>query len=47
MRIILILVLLLGGSAASASAQEWIQYGSKADLFAVNFPGEPKVEDIA
>jgi len=27
-------------------AQEWIQYASKADLFAVNFPGEPKAQDI-
>jgi hypothetical protein len=27
--------------------QEWIQYASKADLFGVNFPSEPKVEDIA
>src|SRR5205085_865461 len=28
-------------------AQEWIQYASKADLFAVNFPGEPKSQDIS
>jgi len=28
------------------SAQEWVQYASKADLFAVNFPAEPKVQDI-
>jgi hypothetical protein len=28
-------------------AQEWIQYASKADLFGVNFPGEPKVQDIS
>jgi hypothetical protein len=27
-------------------AQEWIQYASKADLFGVNFPVEPKVQDI-
>ena len=27
-------------------AQEWIQYVSRADFFAVNFPGEPKVRDI-
>ena len=25
-------------------AQEWIQYASKADLFGVNFPVEPKVQ---
>jgi hypothetical protein len=28
-------------------AQEWIQYASRADLFGVNFPTEPKVQDIA
>jgi len=28
-------------------AQEWIQYASKTDLFGVNFPSEPKVQDIA
>ncbi len=28
-------------------AQEWVQYASKADLFGVNFPSEPKVQDIA
>jgi hypothetical protein len=32
---------------APASAQEWIQYASKADLFGVNFPTEPKVTDLA
>ena len=37
------------GSVASRPrfAQEWIQYASKADLFGVNFPSEPKVQDIA
>jgi len=30
-----------------ALAQEWVQYASKADLFGVNFPTEPKVQDIA
>jgi hypothetical protein len=29
-----------------SSAQEWIQYASKADLFGVNFPSEPKVQNI-
>jgi len=28
-------------------AEEWIQYASKADLFGVNFPSEPKVQDIS
>jgi len=27
-------------------AQEWIQFQSKTDFFGVNFPGEPKVQDI-
>lgn len=27
-------------------AQEWIEYASRADLFSVNFPGEPKVREI-
>jgi hypothetical protein len=31
----------------SSFAQEWVQYASKADLFGVNFPTEPKVQDIA
>ena len=30
-----------------SSAQEWIQYASRADLFGVNFPTEPKVQDIS
>jgi len=37
--------LLLCGSGRSF-AQEWIQYASKADLFGVNFPSEPKVQTI-
>ncbi len=27
-------------------AQEWIDYSSQADFFAINFPGQPKVRDI-
>lgn len=26
--------------------QEWIEYASRADFFSVNFPGQPKVQDI-
>jgi hypothetical protein len=37
------LILLLSGPSF---AQEWIQYASRTDLFGVNFPGEPKVQDI-
>jgi hypothetical protein len=32
--------------AAPSFAQEWIQFVSKADLFGVNFPSEPKTQDI-
>ena len=34
-------------ASAPAIAQEWIQYASRADLFGVNFPSEPKVQDIS
>jgi hypothetical protein len=37
------LFLLLSGPAV---AQDWIEYASRADLFSVNFPGQPKVRDI-
>jgi hypothetical protein len=37
--------LLLMGSASFA--QEWIQYDNRTDFFAVNFPGEPNVQDIS
>ena len=32
--------------AGPAPAQEWIQFVSKADLFGVNFPSEPKTQEI-
>ena len=32
--------------AGSASAQGWIEYVNTDDLFAVNFPGEPTVEEF-
>jgi hypothetical protein len=32
--------------SASASAQEWIEYVSRADFFSVNFPAQPEVRDI-
>ena len=31
--------------SAPSFAQEWIEYTSRADLFTVNFPGEPEVRD--
>jgi len=40
-------VVLVLAISASSSAQEWIQFASRTDFFGVNFPGEPKVEDIA
>ena len=32
--------------SATAFAQEWIEYASQKDFFTVNFPSEPKVQDI-
>ena len=32
--------------SGSAFAQEWTRFSSKDDLFAVNLPGEPKVQNI-
>jgi hypothetical protein len=32
--------------AGPASAQEWIEYVNKDDLFSVNFPAQPEVKDI-
>lgn len=37
------LILLVSGTSF---AQAWIQYTSLADSFGVNFPGEPRVQDI-
>jgi hypothetical protein len=38
------LILVMSGPSL---AQEWIQYSNRTDLFAVNFPGEPKAQDIS
>ena len=35
-------ILLISGPAF---AQSWIEYTSRQDLFSINFPGEPTVED--
>src|SRR5262245_31438898 len=32
--------------SATAFAQEWIEYASQQDFFTVNFPSQPKVQDI-
>jgi len=32
--------------AGPAFAQEWVEYASQQDFFTVNFPTEPKVQDI-
>ncbi len=45
-RTLVVSALLLSVSRPSL-AQEWIQYASKADLFGVNFPTEPKVQEIS
>lgn len=42
---VLVPVLLLLPPVA-AHAQEWIEYVSRTDLFTINFPAQPKVEDI-
>src|SRR5689334_7436985 len=39
-----VLAILVG--AVPAFAQEWIQFVSKADLFGVNFPSEPKTQQV-
>ncbi len=46
-RILMTLAALVLLVSPSSFAQEWVQYASKADLFGVNFPSEPKVQDIA
>ena len=38
-----VLVLFMSGPSA---AQDWVEYASRADSFTVNFPGQPKVQDI-
>jgi len=38
-----VLVLSISGPSF---AQEWIEYASRADLFTINFPAEPKVREI-
>ena len=32
--------------SGAGRAQEWIEYVSRADMFTINFPAQPKVEDI-
>ena len=38
------LILFMSGPSV---AQDWIEYASRADMFTVNFPGQPKVQDIS
>lgn len=47
MSVVVAALLLLLLAARSSFAQEWIQFASRSDLFGVNFPTEPKVQDIA
>jgi hypothetical protein len=44
-RMIVVTAALILSAAGRPFAQEWIQYASKTDLFAVNFPSEPKVQN--
>ena len=45
-RISLVTATLLLVVCGPSFGQEWIQYASRTDFFGVNFPGEPKVQDI-
>ena len=44
MRLIPFVAVSLLVSAMPAAAQEWIEYASRADMFTVNFPGQPQVQ---
>lgn len=43
-RLIALSVVLYASSVASA--QSWIEYVNRADFFSINFPSQPKVQDI-
>src|SRR5262245_38338189 len=45
-RISLVAAVLILTVTGSSLAQEWIDYTSRTDFFHVNFPGQPKVQDI-
>jgi hypothetical protein len=46
-RILILSAAVLLVTCSSSLAQEWVQYASKVDLFAVNFPSEPKAQDVS
>jgi hypothetical protein len=46
MRLIPLVVTSLLLLSTPATAQEWIEYASRSDMFTVNFPGQPTVQDI-
>src|SRR5512138_185359 len=46
MRLIPLVALSVLYVSTPAMAQEWIEYASRADMFTVNFPGQPTVQDI-
>ena len=46
MRLIPLVSALILSMSGPAAAQEWIEYYSRADFFLVNFPNQPKVQDI-
>ena len=39
-------LILLMSVACFAQEQEWIEYASKADFFTINFPTQPKIDNI-
>jgi hypothetical protein len=47
LRIPLIAATLILSISAPSFAQEWTEYVNQADLFGVNFPGQPAVKEIA
>ena len=47
MRLISLVPALILFMSGPSVAQDWIEYASKADLFTVNFPGQPTVQDIS
>ena len=46
MRLIPLVSALMLCFAAPSSAQDWVEYYSKADRFLVNFPGQPQVREV-
>ena len=46
MRLITLVPALVLLMSPCAAAQEWVEYASRTDMFTVNFPGQPTVQEI-